>query len=55
MVMPVPKPLWNKNRMAARNAFSNQILVFIGRIDLVFMINGDKGQTDDHHGRGKPK
>jgi hypothetical protein len=55
-MVPVPKPLWNKNRMAARNAFSNQIFLrYSYRIDLVFMINGDKGQTDDHHGRGKPK
>jgi hypothetical protein len=34
---------------------SNLSQVFIGRIDLVFMINGDKGQTDDHHEASQSK
>jgi hypothetical protein len=55
MVMPVPSLEQEQN---GENAFSNQIFslgIHTGRIDLVFMINGDKVRQMTTMAKGKPK
>jgi hypothetical protein len=57
MVMPVPKPLEQEQNGGEGTRFQIKsfLQVFIGVIDLVFMINGDKVRQMTTMARGQNK